>query len=95
MTAVKAPNTFRTFEDLRNYPRRTCRWPGILKAPDRNRSCVLEDISAGGCRIALNTADLACGTKVTVEVASQKLNFHGEIRWVRFGEAGIEFYFMD
>ncbi|MEJ8474091.1 PilZ domain-containing protein [Roseibium algae] len=89
-----APN-LKLFEDLRLFPRKNCRWPAVMKAPDRHYSCVLEDISAGGCRIALNTSGIPVGIVITLVVPSKKLNFHGEIRWVRFGEAGIEFHFMD
>ncbi|MTI45726.1 PilZ domain-containing protein [Roseibium hamelinense] len=60
-----------------------------------HRRCMIEDISAGGCRIAAKTQGLAEGQQVIVEVPARKLRFHGEIRWHNGEEAGIEFYFMD
>ncbi|WP_305985038.1 PilZ domain-containing protein [Roseibium sp. MMSF_3544] len=82
-------------EEARIFPRKRCKWPGILKHNNSHRPCVVEDISAGGCRIATKTKDLAQNDAVIVEVESRKLRFHGEIRWIRTDEAGIEFLYQD
>ncbi|TYC63356.1 PilZ domain-containing protein [Rhodobacterales bacterium] len=85
----------RTFEDARDFPRKQCKWPGLLKHNDMHRPCVVEDISAGGCRIAVKSKGLARYDRVVIEVESHKLRFHGEVRWIHLDEAGIEFLFMD
>lgn len=82
-------------EEARVFPRRRCKWPGLLKQDATHRPCVVEDISVGGCRLATNTKDLKPGQRVTIEIESRKLRFYGEIRWVRDGETGIEFLYMD
>jgi predicted SPOUT superfamily RNA methylase MTH1 len=82
-------------EEARVFPRRRCKWHGLLKQEDTHRPCVVEDISVGGCRIATNSKDLEPGQRVTVEIESRKLRFYGELRWVRAGEAGVEFLYMD
>ncbi|MEM9633252.1 MAG: PilZ domain-containing protein [Pseudomonadota bacterium] len=84
-----------SLEDMRTFPRKRCKWKGILKFQDTHRPCVVEDISVGGCRVAVNTKDLKQREKVTIEIESRKLRFHGEVRWARLDEAGIEFLYMD
>ena len=82
-------------EEARVFPRRRCKWPGLLKQDDIHRPCVVEDISVGGCRLATNTKGLEAGQRVTIEVESRKLRFYAEIRWVRNDETGVEFLYMD
>ena len=82
-------------EDMRTFPRKRCKWKGILKVQKTHRPCLVEDISAGGCRVAVNTKDLELRDTVVIEIESQKLRFHGELRWLRLDEAGVEFFFMD
>jgi len=82
-------------EEARVFPRRRCKWPGILKQEATHRPCVVEDISVGGCRVATNTKDLKPKQRITIEIESRKLRFYGELRWVRSGEAGVEFLYMD
>ncbi|WP_150495281.1 PilZ domain-containing protein [Roseibium aquae] len=81
--------------DARKFPRRRCSWAALLKHGSTHRHCIVEDISAGGCRVATKTKGLAYDDRVIIEVASKMLRFHGEVRWIREGEAGIEFLFMD
>jgi len=83
------------FTDARKFPRRRCTWSALLKHGVSHRQCLIEDISAGGCRVATKTRGLTCNDRVIIEVHSKKLRFHGEVRWIREGEAGIEFLFMD
>ncbi len=82
-------------EEARIFPRKNCKWPGILRLEKIHQPCVVEDISAGGCRIATKTKNLKQKAKVVLEVESKKLRFHGEIRWTRTDEAGIEFLYQD
>ncbi|WP_299471499.1 PilZ domain-containing protein [uncultured Roseibium sp.] len=82
-------------EEARIFPRKRCKWPGILKLDKEHQPCVVEDISAGGCRIATKTKGLKPKAKIVLEVESRKLRFHGEIRWVRTDELGIEFLYQD
>ncbi|MBN9669990.1 PilZ domain-containing protein [Roseibium aggregatum] len=82
-------------EEARDFPRKHCSWPGVLKHEGVHRPCVVEDISAGGCRVAVKSKGLTFNDKVVIEVESRKLRFHGEIRWIRLDEAGVEFLFMD
>jgi|GEM_PF-2126462 len=82
-------------EEAREFPRKRCKWQGLLKHNETHRPCTVEDISAGGCRVAVKSKGLKLNDKVTIEVESRKLRFHGEVRWVRLDEAGIEFLFMD
>jgi len=81
--------------DARKFPRRRSNWAALLKHGESHRQCLVEDISAGGCRVAAKTRGMAFNDRVVIEVHSKKLRFHGEIRWIREGEAGIEFLFMD
>lgn len=82
-------------EEARLFPRKNCKWPGILKFDNLHQPCVVEDISAGGCRVQTKTKRLKLDAVVILEVESRKLRFHGEIRWTRTDEAGIEFLFQD
>jgi len=82
-------------EEARVFPRRNCKWTGILKQDMNHRPCTVEDISVGGCRLATNTKDLEPKQRITIEIESRKLRFYGEIRWVRSGETGVEFLYMD
>jgi len=89
------PLAYKLLEEARDFPRKHCSWPGVLKLQGKHRPCVVEDISAGGCRIAVKSKDLKYNDKVVIEIESRKLSFHGEIRWTRLDEAGVEFLFMD
>ncbi|MCV0425616.1 MAG: PilZ domain-containing protein [Roseibium sp.] len=80
---------------MRTFPRKRCKWKGILKFEDTHRPCVVEDIGVGGCRVAVNTKDLELKSRIVIEIESQKLRFHGEIRWTKNEEAGVEFLYMD
>ncbi|MEE4012445.1 PilZ domain-containing protein [Roseibium sp. FZY0029] len=82
-------------EEARIFPRKRCKWPGLLKQEATHRPCVVEDISVGGCRIATNTKGLVQNQRITIEIESRKLRFYGEVRWIRSGEAGVEFLYMD
>lgn len=82
-------------EEARIFPRKRCKWPGLLKQEGAHRPCVVEDISVGGCRLATNTKGLEPGQRVTIEVESRRLRFYAEIRWIRSGETGVEFLYMD
>ncbi|MBO6893779.1 MAG: PilZ domain-containing protein [Roseibium sp.] len=82
-------------QDKRTFPRRRTRWQGILKHDESHRPCIVEDISVGGCRIAVNTKDMKFRDRVVIEIESQKLRFHGEVRWTKNDEAGVEFLYMD
>lgn len=83
------------FQDKRMFPRRNCRWPGLLKTGNSHRPCVVDDIGAGGCRLVVKIKELQLDERVVVEVASKQLRFHGEIAWMRGDEVGIQFLFMD
>ncbi|WP_420336761.1 PilZ domain-containing protein [Roseibium sp.] len=89
------PPTQKLLEETRIFPRKRCKWPGILKFENSHQPCVVEDISAGGCRIATKTKGLTHNEKIVLEVESKKLRFHGEVRWIRTDEAGIEFLYQD
>lgn len=82
-------------EEARIFPRKHCKWPGILKHENIHQPCIVEDISAGGCRVATKSKGLVSNARVVLEVESKKLRFHGEIRWIRTDEIGIEFLYMD
>ncbi len=93
-TLVISP-TQKLLEETRIFPRKRCKWPGILKFEKSHQPCVVEDISAGGCRIATKTKGLKSNQKIVLEVESKMLRFHGEVRWIRTDEAGIEFLYQD
>ncbi|MEJ8474090.1 PilZ domain-containing protein [Roseibium algae] len=92
MTTVKS---FKTSDGSRHFSRNHCREPAIMKVKNRNYACIIEDISASGCRVAMNTRSIATDMDVSIVVSSPKRCLYGQIRWVNYGEAGIEFYFQD
>lgn len=79
----------------RKSPRQPCRWPAILHVKPMNLSCVVEDISQGGCKIAVSASRLELGAVVVVDIPSQRMVLDGEVVWTRFGEAGIRFNFSE
>ncbi len=87
--------TLKLLEEVRDFPRKRCKWSGLFKHGGTQRPCVVEDISAGGCRVAVKSKGLEPKDRVIIEIESRKLRFHGEIRWIRTDEAGVEFLFMD
>jgi len=79
----------------RCFPRRLCNWPATLHCTPANLACIVENISAGGCRLSVRSDNLKVGDSVVLDVVSQEVRFHGTISWVRIGEAGMEFSYQD
>ncbi|MES0869242.1 PilZ domain-containing protein [Pseudovibrio denitrificans] len=75
----------------RGHKRHSCHWPAVLFTDNFNRSCVIEDISNGGCRLLVNTGKLTSGSTVKIQVPARKLSFTGKIVWLHCEEAGIKF----
>ncbi len=77
--------------DGRIATRKACNWPAILKRHPQNLSCIVEDISEGGCRISVTTRLLKIGDEVQLDLVSKQVTFNAEITWVNTGEAGLKF----
>ena len=75
----------------RDYKRHACHWSAVLFTENFNRSCVIEDISNGGCRLHINTGRLIVNDIVKIQVPPRRLSFTGKVIWLRFDEAGIKF----
>ena len=58
-----------------------------------NLSCVVEDISAGGCRVSVasNRIEGGVGTTIELDIVSKGVVFAGTIVWLHPGEVGIRF----
>ena len=82
--------------DNRKAQRRLCRWPAVILRPEReNLSCIVEDISLGGCRVAVTGSRIVLGETVVVDIPTQKMVLDGTVIWKRDREAGIEFRYTE
>ncbi len=79
----------------RCFSRRHCNWPATLHCKPVNLACVVENISAGGCRLSIRSDNLKAGDNVVLDVVSQQVRFHGIVAWVKTGEIGMEFSYQD
>ena len=92
---MTAFSDIKLLQEARDFPRRRCKWPGLLKQSGVHRPCVIEDISAGGCRLAVKSKGLVHNDRIVIEIEERGLRFHGQVRWLRSSEIGVEFLFMD
>lgn len=51
---------------------------------------LLKDLSTGGCSFALETHNLALGSRLQIHVGSSGPH-HAHVKWLRDGEAGVQF----
>ncbi len=75
----------------RTYKRKQCHWSAVLLTDGFHRSCMIEDIGNGGCRLLINTGHIDPGMPIKINVPDRKLTFTGTVVWAHCEEAGIRF----
>jgi hypothetical protein len=77
--------------DLRGSIRRPCNHGAILRWREFDETCIVENISAGGCGVRIASDKLIRLDSVLVDIPPLHLLLDGIVVWRRGAEAGIRF----